>query len=276
MTERWPQKEPTQAAEAGRDRESWQGRVEVPLAREYYDFQFSIAKEIAQKTGLPVMEAIASYAPAIRGEALLLSEDGTRWETPDGVTEENIVDTALHNRLMEVSANPIPYHAGQRYGCSYYTVDDKRPIVYIHFFNAEFDTAGPLSKAKLPQRMNEIADVMQEIRTLHPQAEQVHGESWLYNLEAYRRLYPEGYTAHLQESDDPKIWGRGTTIWGQFIDSDSNLKQDLADSFLSRVKKLPSDIAVSEVPKLLLEALPLKPLRAQGDIADFYKLYGIK
>jgi hypothetical protein len=38
------------------------------------------------------------------------------------------------------------------------------------------------------------------IRQHVPQATAVRGNSWLYNLEAYRRLYPPAYTAVLPES----------------------------------------------------------------------------
>jgi hypothetical protein len=82
----------------------------------------------------------------------------------------------------------------------------------------------------------------------------VAGASWLYNVDAYRRLFPESYlaTAHV-------IRGRfqHLPLWGQFVDRHGMVKDDLARPFverLSRQSRLEDLDACFPLPVLALEA----------------------
>jgi len=57
-------------------------------------------------------------------------------------------------------------------------------------------------------------------------------------------------------------------IWGQFLDSERNVKQELVDQFL---KKVP-ETDVAHLP----EAFPYQLLKTEAPIQDFYKKYGIE
>ena len=164
----------------------------------------------------------------------------------------------------------------------YYRYDEATKTISPHFFNAEAEeefvdgkdvSKGPLSKEKLDRRRAELADMFRDIKTKHPDAQQVRGKSNLYNLEAYRRLYPPAY--EVGDIDyDPALWKGNTDIWGQFLGGkdkkpgEYGFKQELADEFLEKAKDVPLD--------RLADALPMPPRAAHGNIQDFYDLYGIE
>lgn len=103
-----------------------------------------------------------------------------------------------------------------------------------------------------------------------PECEIVTGDSWLYNIEAYKRLFPESYTAQTEVDTDVQAVGSGR-LWGQFQDSHQGLKQELANVFLNNLR------ALEEVtPQTVLAAFPYQALKVQGRVGDFYEKYGIK
>jgi hypothetical protein len=59
-----------------------------------------------------------------------------------------------------------------------------------------------------------------------PEARTVSGNSWMYNLEAYRRLYPPQYTATLPISEEDEF--QYLALWGQCFDRDWNPKKEIA------------------------------------------------
>lgn len=248
--------------------ETWVPRMEKPISIEFYDLQLAFAKAVAEHRGMELKEAIRWYAPFLREHAL--SSDYT--EIKEGVSLENIATHAY----LEDTKRPlelVEYHpaGGTRFGCSSYTYDEKEHAGKLHFVNAEYDKTGPLSLEKLPQRRQEMRDVIIDLKKSHPDVKAVRGYSWLYNLDAYKRLYPKSFTEALVPAVNRADWGRGTTIWGQFIDSDGNLKHEEASILLKRM----SPEHTLEKPEDLLAFPLLKPLRAEAPVEDFYKEYGI-
>ena len=70
---------------------------------------------------------------------------------------------------------------------------------------------------------------------MHSDAIAVHGSSWLYNLEAYRRLFPIefGLSARI---DVPQLTAR--SLWGQFLRYDGRLNEERATVYLDRLNRL--------------------------------------
>ena len=81
------------------------------------------------------------------------------------------------------------------------------------------------------------------VQHTHTEARTILGGSWLYHLEAYRRLFPPVYgesrvvqegTAHLQ----------GTASWGQFLDHREAVKPALREHFqIERAEREVQDVA---------------------------------
>jgi hypothetical protein len=60
--------------------------------------------------------------------------------------------------------------------------------IRLHFQNAETDGHSPLGIERLDRRLADLAALFEHIKRTLRQPLQVVGASWLYNLDAYRRL----------------------------------------------------------------------------------------
>ena len=141
-------------------------------------------------------------------------------------------------------------------------------MVRIHF--APIDKGGgtgPLSRAKVEVRRSELTEMFDCIRHDHPQARYVVGVSWLYNLEAYRRLFPTEY------GESRKIFKRqpmtltGGSSWGQFLDHNDTIKPELRDKFLGNLQQINFDT--------LWELFPLPAMITRAPLPAFYDFYSI-
>ena len=92
----------------------------------------------------------------------------------------------------------------------------------------------------------------------------VRGISWLYNLEAYRRLFPHSYVISIQPVDVP-LHLNGTSTWGQVLNWRQEVKPDMRDALVGRLGTLRK-----EPP---WKVFPLQALTATSDIADFYERF---
>ena len=104
------------------------------------------------------------------------------------------------------------------------------------------------------------------VQHTHAAAQLVLGGSWLYHLEAYRRLFPPIYgesrvvqegTAHLQ----------GTSSWGQFLDHREAVRPALRAQFLA-------NLATLDLHRLWT-VFPLPTYSTQAPLQAFYAFYHI-
>lgn len=255
--------------------ETWEARKPLILEKDFFELQMKFAQELQQKTHKPLLDIIKTRTSDLRLNAF--NREGYKMlGLKPGITEENILDMSYQEYLKTADENAVEYHpeGSTRFGCFYYDQDDKKEKIRIHFFNAEFDTLGPLDKTKIELRKKEMKDMLNNIKTKYKDTKEISGLSWLYNLPAYKRLFPQSYLNNLEMNEDQFQWARGTTIWGQFIDSQYHLKKELADELIRRLKELPADQSLSEVFK---EGPPLMaPLSSHGSLQDFYEMYGIE
>jgi hypothetical protein len=150
------------------------------------------------------------------------------------------------------------------FSCFYYSVwSDNR--IRLHFHNGEQAPHHPLSRERMPLRLAELRQMFTEIREKVPQATNVVGGSWLYNLEAYRRLFPPEFSnsAHVG-NDDVNFMAQ----WGQFLASNGGMRVDTTQAFLDCLSQKQS---VDE----LLRCFPFSVLRLECEIGAFYQFYGI-
>jgi len=269
--------------------EYWKDNPPLKSPKKYFELQFEFAKLMAERTGMPLSEAVENYAPIIQKSIHELDAKGKELGPIEGLTDENMFEAGYamaqeRRRQAKEEGETIPYRdeKGERFGCSSYDYEEDTKTVRVHFFNAEADeefvdgkdiSKGPLSEEKLDRRKSELAQMFRHIKEKYPDALYVRGCSNLYNLESYRRLYPDSYK--VGEIDyDPKRWKMGMAIWGQFLGGKDKVpgeygyKEDLASSFLEKAESVPVD--------RLADALPYPPRRAHGNIQDFYDFYGIK
>lgn len=235
---------------------------------------------------LQFADRMAELTGAARGEMALRHTNlhrrlgfGVNLPEQDGAPGWEVLATALDTERdlaarvalcqAACASNPpetIP-HAGQAgFGCFACDPPDAQGVVRIHLFNADTDAAGgPLASGKMARRRAELAALTRHVLETHPQATTIRGKSWLYNLEAYRRLFPSDYAGSRH------VWTgslhlTGTSSWGQVIDSRERVRADVADALLANLPALN--------PGRPWMAFPLRVLATEAPVASFAAEYG--
>jgi hypothetical protein len=161
----------------------------------------------------------------------------------------------------------LPPADQRKFGCFGCDPPNEAGVLRIHFSNRDSaDGVGPLSRAKTPRRLAELKTMFGFIRETWPDALTVQGGSWLYNLEAYRRLFPAAYGDSRRPPPSPVRLG-GTSSWGQFLDHREAVKPELREAFLRNLETMDVD-----APWL---AFPLRALMTSAPIGIFYAFYGV-
>lgn len=150
------------------------------------------------------------------------------------------------------------------FGCFSYTiVDDNR--IRLHFHNYKSGKQSPLSKDQISKRLAELKDMFAYIKKNVNNPTSVIGASWLYNLEAYRRLFPSTYlaTAKVGGNDFPFL-----PLWGQFIDHLGHVKENFVEQFLQCLDK---QVRIDDIEN----CFPFQVLHLESSIQEFYLFYRI-
>jgi hypothetical protein len=176
---------------------------------------------------------------------------------------------ALHGyyleRAEEIAKNRAQHGDDRQWGCFAFDWRPQRRALRIHFLNHDAPTPGALSHQRMSDRCAELRAMFAVAREERPDANQVIGASWLYNLEAYRRLLPPQFGASAAPTE-PEFQYRA--LWGQFLRSDWSLNAERADEFLGRVARL--DDAAQ-----FARCFPFQVLQTQAPITAFYAFYGL-
>ncbi len=147
-------------------------------------------------------------------------------------------------------------------GCfSYSRLSGER--IRLHFQNAETDGHAPLGIERVGQRVAELAALFEHVQRTVRQPPRVIGVSWLYNLDAYRRLFPISYLA------TARVAARRfqhMPLWGQFLDRHGAIKESMAQQFRERLERQSS-------LDHLDQCFPLQALSVDASAQDFYDFY---
>jgi len=182
-----------------------------------------------------------------------------------GLRGEDSDATWTHHLYLQ-RRDQVPTFNGERlWGCFSYDYLADRRTIGLHFSHQDTSGDGPLSQQRRAMRMDELRAMFGHIKQAHPDAASVAGGSWLYNREAYRRLFPASYIGSARVGI-PGFSFRN--IWGQFMRHDWQVYEDLAALFLKRVGQL-RDVEHA------LECFPYQVLDVQGPIEDFYAFHGM-
>jgi hypothetical protein len=135
----------------------------------------------------------------------------------------------------------------------------------LHFQNTEVEGASSLGSARRIQRVADLAALFGHVKATEREPLSVVGASWLYNLEAYRRLFPKSYLATARVLRDRF---QRMPLWGQFLDRHGGIKQNRAHQFLERLERQSS-------LENLDRCFPLPVLTVEAPIREFYAFYGV-
>ena len=151
------------------------------------------------------------------------------------------------------------------FGCfSYARLNDAQ--VRLHFQNAESEEHSPLAAERQGHRMVELRALFEHIRRAeHGAPPRVVGASWLYNLPAYRRLFPEAYLA-TATAVAPRF--RNLPLWGQFLDRKGRVKQSMAKPFLQL-------LAEHQTVDGLGRCFQFRVLALESPVSHFYEFCGM-
>jgi len=241
----------------------------------YFEAQLRLAARMAELTGAPLAEMALRHTNLHRrlGFGLNLpDQDGSEGWKAYARNLETAEDLAAQVALSQAAcvANPpetIPHPWQAGFGCFACDPPGDDGVVKIHFFNADTDTAGgPLVRAKLDRRRAELAALTRHVLTTYPEARTIRGKSWLYNIEAYRRLFPADYAAS-RMAWTGSLHLTGASSWGQLIDSREQVRPEIRDALLANLPSLDA-----ERPWL---AFPLRVLATEAPIDSFAAEYGL-
>ena len=98
-----------------------------------------------------------------------------------------------------------------------------------------------------------------------PNPARVVGASWLYNLAAYRQLFPGSYLAAARPI---KRRFRHMPLWGQFVNRDGAVREDRARPFRARLGRQSS-------LQDLDDCFPFQVLALEAPVSAFYHFYGV-
>ena len=240
--------------------------------RSYFELQLTFAEAMARREGRALVEAVGLYTNLMRRFGLAHLDETTRateWSRfcePLGSLGSAVARSNwARDFYLAMPEEPAP--PGQPvFGCFRLELRDADTVVRLHFNNADSaDDIGPLAGSKIEARRDELRAMFAFVRGTHRTARTVLGGSWLYNLEAYRRLFPEVY-GQSRHPPEGHVRLNGTSSWGQFVNHREFVKDDLRRILLERLETL--DL---EAP---WRAFPFPALNVQAPVETFYEFYG--
>ncbi len=205
-------------------------------ARAFFELQLAFARKVSTVSGLPLERALLDHTNLyIRfGLGRAFDPAHPRWrEYVAGLAEATDPAGWTHRFYL---AHPAPLAGPDviaRVGCfSYSRLADGR--LRLHFESAEVGGQSALARDRAERRRAELRALFSPFGRTGDAAPTVVGTSWLYNLEAYRRLFPPAYLATARP-----ITGRfrHMPLWGQFLDRRGEVREPLARQFLERLDR---------------------------------------
>ncbi len=238
--------------------------------KEFFDLQVDFAKKLAELMGISVDEALLEYTNLYGRFNLGRDCDAANpvWQEFIAFIQEG--DTAEKTYQFYLKRKDVKAEKKikkEKFGCFACEYSPEEECVYVHFGNDKKD-GSPLDDANLEKRMEEAKRMFEYIKTNFPGAKKVRGNSWLYNLSKYRRLYPPEYTRDPKPNMSLKSFTE-LSSWGQFLNHEMKITPERMDIFKKRIAEAKS---LDEA----MDSFPLRPLKVETDIHYFYNFYGIK
>jgi hypothetical protein len=234
-------------------------------AKAFFDLQLTFAERVVALSGLPRERALLDYTNLYIRLGLGRAFDSTHATWQEYVTGlREATDPTdwtyrFYVRRGDAATGPAVVAS---FGCfSYERLEGAR--IRLHFRNAETGGRSPLAADRRAQRLAELAALFAHARRTEPRASRVVGASWLYNLDAYRRLFPGAYLASARVIDDRF---RHMPLWGQFLDRRGEVKPGVVQPFLERLAQQSSLDG-------LAGCFPLPVLALEAACADFHEYY---
>ena len=235
---------------------------------EFFALQLRFAAKVAEFAGLPFSETVGShtniYVRLGMGPRLdLANPDWIEYVRTLATSSDRAAWThQIHCRRAHLPCGPTLVAS---VGCfSYALVEPGR--VRLHFHTGSQLSDSPLSLVNEGLRKRELIALLSQLAESDEDV-QVVGVSWLYNLAAYRRLFPEPYLCHLRPIAHPY---QRMPLWGQFLNRHRSVRTGAVqhfDSCLAQATSL-ADLSLCFPFKVLTASLPVKRLLRQEPLIE--------
>jgi len=237
----------------------------------WFELQLRFAEAFASRAQLPLTTAITFYTNLHRRFGFGRPSAGMQspeWsDFVEGLAAKRTQDArlALTQSFARTRLGTWRTATDREFGCFGFDAPNDG-VVRIHFNPNDNDGGvGPLSHTKYARRIGELADMFAFIRRAYgANAQHVAGGSWLYNREAYRRLFPPAYIESLAIHTRPGNLSGGSW-WGQFLDHDEQLIPGPAQTFSENLAHLN--------PAEAWKVFPLPALTARAELSVFHRHY---
>ena len=250
------------------------GRAAAEIARTFFGVQLHYSGVLADKAGIPLVDAItfhtnfhrlfaygnlAKMAPAPKFTGLVarvaaIADTDQRLDI--------LIDAYAKRPPDPWPADRFPF--GDHFACEAPNADGAVRIHFRNRFNA--NDRGPLHTSNIAQRRADLTMMFKHVASTWPETQSVIGGSWLYNLEAYRRLFPAEFGA----SRTPLVGPRpthGLSTWGQFLDYRGGAKPEVVTRFKQTLDRLD--------PAQPWLSFPYQVLSTTAPFAVFRREYGV-
>jgi hypothetical protein len=238
----------------------------VKYAKAFFELQLEFAETVSALSGLPLARTVLQYTNFYIRFGLGRDFDPThpRWReylAGLGGAKDRQEWTYC---FYETQPDPPPPGVVATFGCfSYAWLGSDR--IRLHFHDAERDGPSPLGREHRDRLLGELATMFASLKHSGREPIRVVGASWLYNIAAYRRLFPESYlaTAHVIRHRF-----RHMPLWGQFVNRHGDVRENLACQFRDRLRQHSSlqDLDC---------CFPFQVLQLEAPAVEFYEFFGV-
>lgn len=240
-------------------------------AKSYFELQLLFAERVAGLLKWDLSDVLADYT-TMRNVISLNggNEDSTAWSAfcEELRNARNKLDFIYSAYVDGCKRDTLVEKQHPEFGCfSFLYPWENTRLLRLHFGAHRPLTGGVLASRNRGKRHAELTSLFQYVKDRLPNAEGVRGNSWLHNIEAYRRLFPpEYYQNGIQCSVEEEL--PYEALWGQFVSTGWEVEKDIKAEFLERLERCRS---VQEC----LECFPHRPMTVRCSIDHFYRFYGI-
>lgn len=242
----------------------------IQYAKEFLTLQIRFAQKIAEVSDQPLAEVLIDYTILRTLFNLRVSHDipNPLWDAfITGFELSYTPEDWTYDFYLQCMAVPTDA-ADERlfFGCFSYVYPWRGTRkLRLHFENRETSEHGTLSKERMATRKAELLAMFQYIQANHSDVETVRGGSWLYNIAAYRRLFPPDYVKTAKPVDyETMFWA----LWGQFVARNGSIREPAASQFLECLGK-------QQTVEGCLQCFPYQVLRPECSIEIFYDFYNL-
>lgn len=250
------------------------GMTVAVIARDFFGVQLHYADVLSAKAGMPLVDAITFHTNFHRlfayGNLSKQSADLGFLALANRVAAIRSADERLDtliNAYADRPPDPWPcdrFAFGNHFACE---APNTAGAVRIHFRNRfNNDARGPLHASNFDQRRVDLTEMFSFVADRWPTATAFVGQSWLYNTEAYCRLFPPAYAASRAPLSGPRPI-HGLSTWGQFLDFRGRAKPAIVDTFKRNLDGLDVDQAWL--------SFPYQVLTTTGPMQAFRDEYGV-